>query len=37
MLEWSQDQYTKYNVSEVERKEKDTLKPYYIPQSALSY
>ena len=32
MSKWSQDPYTRYNVFEIERKEKDTSNPHYIPQ-----
>ena len=35
MSKWSQDQYTRCNVSEIERKEKDTYNPHYIPQYTL--
>ena len=37
MSKRSQDQqYTRYDVSEIERKEKNTSKPQYVPQCALS-
>ena len=32
MSNQSQDQYTRYNVSEIERKEKDISNPHYIPK-----
>ena len=35
MSKWSQDQYTRCNVSEIERKEKNTSNPHYIPQCTL--
>ena len=31
MSKWSQDQYTRCDVSQIERKEKNTSKPHYIP------
>ena len=31
ITKWSQDPCTRYNVSKIERKEKDTSNPHYIP------
>ena len=37
MSKWSQDQYTRCDVSQIERKgKKNTSKPHYIPQCARS-
>ena len=35
MSKWSQDQYTRCNVFEIERKEKNTSNPHYVPQYTL--
>ena len=36
MSKWSQDPCTRINVSQIERKEKNTSNPHYISQCALS-